>query len=328
MARRASRAGAMASEPKVVEVATALLARGNAVDAVAAAVFTAAALDPSVLLGPLQMLIGGAGAGLLAVDGRVRQPGLGLPRPRGFLAGEGAPPAARVAVPALPSAIAAALATFGGVSLARIMAPALDLARREPKGRQAVLRRVMQRGPAAFTDPEFAGELIASAGRVAGGLISERDLAELRPAVTSCKAAPLGDFSAVTVPWGALAVRDAAKPSMDGRSARVIACTDRRGLTVVACYEVSAVGLDIPELGLRAPPHAEPVRRGEVRVRAGTPRPSSAPIALVVDSKGTPSLGAGFEQERDAEKMLGHWLAAPSAQDHDHLIVVGSLGRT
>jgi hypothetical protein len=322
MQRRVPRAMAFASEGKIAEVATATLARGNAVDAVAAAVFAAAALDPSVLLGPFQMLVGGAGAGLRAVDGRVRQPGLGLPRPRGFLATQAVPLAARVAVPALPSAVAVAIATFGGVPLSKIMAPALDLARAWPKGRGAVLRRIAQRGPAAMTPAHLGGELIASAGRVAGGLLSERDLEELRPTVATCKATSMGDRQVVTVPWAALAVKETTESAVDGRGVRVVLCIDRRGLWAVACYEVSSEGLEIVELGLVAPPNAAPVMRGEARVRPGTPRTASAPIALVVEPGGAPTLGAGIEREREAEPMLGEWLVArTSGSRHPHMIV-------
>ena len=101
----------LGSDLEVAEVGRALLSRGNAVDSVAGAVFAAGALYPSVLLGPVQLLLGGAGAGLRAIDGRPRQPGLGNPRPRGFLPSEAVPPAARVGVPALPAALLAAVTT-------------------------------------------------------------------------------------------------------------------------------------------------------------------------------------------------------------------------
>ena len=97
-----TRAVAMASEGSAADAATAALAKGNAVDAVVAGVFAAAATSPSVLLGPVQILLGGAGLGLRAVDGRVRQAGKGAPRPRGFTPEQGVAPAARVGVPTLP----------------------------------------------------------------------------------------------------------------------------------------------------------------------------------------------------------------------------------
>ena len=90
MALRKARAS-VASAPEVEAAAEELLGKGNAVDAVVAGVFAAAAISPGVLLGPVQILVGGAGAGLLAIDGRVRQPGIGAPRPRGFTTGDDIP---------------------------------------------------------------------------------------------------------------------------------------------------------------------------------------------------------------------------------------------
>ena len=87
------------SEAHVAQAARDAMARGNAVDAVVTAVLLAAAESPGVFLGPVQLLIGGAGAGLQAFDGRVRQPGLGIPRPRGVQAGEAVPAPARIGVP-------------------------------------------------------------------------------------------------------------------------------------------------------------------------------------------------------------------------------------
>src|SRR5438270_11397807 len=104
MALRKSRA-AVASSPEVEAAAEELLRKGNAVDAAVAGVFAACAMAPGVLLGPVQILIGGGGVGLRALDGRVRQPGIGAPRPRGFRDGEEVPDAARVGWPWLPGTL-------------------------------------------------------------------------------------------------------------------------------------------------------------------------------------------------------------------------------
>ena len=68
MALRKARA-AVASSPEIEATAEEVLRKGNALDAVVAGVFAAAALAPGVLLGPVQILLGGAGAGFLAIDG-------------------------------------------------------------------------------------------------------------------------------------------------------------------------------------------------------------------------------------------------------------------
>ena len=98
MALRKQRAVACPS-PDIDAAAEEVLRKGNAVDAAIAAVFAAAALSPGVLLGPVQLLVGGGGAGLRAFDGRVRQPGIGAPRPRGFTSDEEIPSSARIGVP-------------------------------------------------------------------------------------------------------------------------------------------------------------------------------------------------------------------------------------
>ena len=123
---------AVASSPEVEAAAAEVLRRGNAVDAVVAGVFAACAGSPGVLLGPVQLLVGGAGAGLQAFDGRVRQPGIGAPRPRGLLASEEVPLAARVGVPWLLATLSAAIATAGSARSAR---PARSAPRRSRRWR-------------------------------------------------------------------------------------------------------------------------------------------------------------------------------------------------
>ena len=300
-----------ASEAHAAEAALAALERGNAMDAVAAGVLAAAAATPSVLLGPVQILVGGAGAGLRAIDGRTRQPGMGAPRPRGFREEDAVAPASRVAVPALPAAIATALATAGAGSLARALGPAVDIARGLSEARMAVLKRLAKNGVGALAEGRLADELVAAAGRAVGGLLSVDDLSRVRPVVTAC-AASAGARSMATAPWGADAVRD---PDAEGRDAsdasivEVVAACDARGLVAIACYEAPLDGVSILELGLVAPFAAAPVRRGEPRVRPGEPRAAAAPIALRV-SLGAVDLALGIARAAGAERQLGAMLAA------------------
>ena len=128
-----------------------MLAHGNAVDAVVAGLLVAAAAEPTVLLGPVQLLAAGAGAGLLAIDGRVRQPGIGIPRPRGALSGAVIPPTARVGVPAFPAAVATAVAALGKATLLTIAGPAVEQARPLSGERAAVLERFARQGAKAFS---------------------------------------------------------------------------------------------------------------------------------------------------------------------------------
>jgi hypothetical protein len=267
------RRAAAASESHVAEAAREVLARGNAVDAVVAGVLMAAAESPGVLLGPVQLLAGGSGAGLIAFDGRVRQPGLGTPRPRGFVSGEAIPEAARVGVPALPATLATALASLGVVTLLRAAGPAIAWAKSRSPERARLLEAIARRGAPALVEDGVAGELTAAAGRAARGLLTPDDLAASRPLVVGCDERVLGASGALTVPWRGVLAEDAS-------STHVVAAIDGRGLASVACYEVRSEGVAVPALGLVAPGYAAPVLRGEPRVSPGEPRPAAAPIVL------------------------------------------------
>lgn len=311
--KRLPRAAAAASDSKVLAVAGEVLKREHAIDAVAAGVFAACALERSVLLGPIQVLVGGAGTGLHAIDGRVQQPGKGLARPRGFLESDPIPGAARVGAPVLPAALSTALASFGSATLARALGPAIALARRASKPRMGILERLAERGPLALTRAAVAQELVLVAGRGQGGLLSARDLEELRPAVVRAEVTRLENARVATVPWGAEPVRGA--PSAESgapppsRVTRIIAAVDARGQFAVACYEVAETGLAVEALDLVAPLVAFPVLRGRTRVPPGFACPAAAPIALWEDD-GMLTLAAGLGATDRAEETLGAWLTA------------------
>jgi gamma-glutamyltranspeptidase/glutathione hydrolase len=288
------RRAAAASEHHVAEAARDVLARGNAVDAVVAGVLMAAAESPGVLLGPVQLLAGGAGAGLIAIDGRVRQPGLGAPRPRGFLAAEAVPDAARIGVPLLPASLATAVASLGAGTLLRAAGPALARAKARSPERAGVLEAVARRGAPALAEERVAAELLAAAGRVARGLLTPEDLSEAMPALTRCEERALGPSGILTVPW-----REAA----DGSFVHVVAAADGKGRVAIACYEVPDEGIQVAALGLVAPRAAEPVLRGKPRVTPGSARPAGAPIALRA-RKGVVELALGIAAAANANAVL------------------------
>jgi hypothetical protein len=265
------------------------------VDAVVAGVLMAAAEAPGVLLGPLQILAGGAGAGLIAIDGRVRQPGLGAPRPRGFLATEPVPDAARIGVPFLPASLATAIASLGAGSLLRAAGPALALARARSPERAVTLEAVARRGAPAIVEERVAAELLAAAGRVARGLLTPEDLGEVLPALVRCEERALGLSGVLTVPW-----RD---HTVDGSRVHVVAAADGKGRVAIACYEVPGEGLPVPALGLVAPCGAEPVLRGKARIAPGAARPAGAPVALRA-RKGIVELALGVAAAADADAAL------------------------
>ncbi|MDB4936083.1 MAG: hypothetical protein JWP87_3055 [Labilithrix sp.] len=318
---RKSRA-AVASSPEVEASADELLRKGNAVDAVVAGVFAACAIAPGVLLGPVQILIGGGGVGLRAVDGRVRQPGIGAPRPRGFRGDEDVPDAAKVGVPWLPATLSVAVATAGTATFAQVLAPALALAKGSP--RHDVLAKIASRGPRAVEERPLGAELLALCGRPSGGLLTSDDLSSQRPEIhpasrhvlrvggeervarstrgpssrktdtsASAGAAPR---TVIELPWanddGGMPIAPAGLVEI--ATTRAVCAVDRHGAFAIACWDEGVDGLTIPELGLRAPFFAEPVLRGETRVRPGDARPAAAPIALVGTDSGPEFAFAAF----------------------------------
>jgi gamma-glutamyltranspeptidase/glutathione hydrolase len=298
-----SKSAVSASEGHAAEAATALLAKGNAVDAVVAGVFAAAASSPGVLLGHVQLLLGGAGLGLRAVDGRVRQPGKGAPRPRGFTADQTVPLSARVGVPLLPAALAAAHASAGAATLAQVMAPAVALA--PVDGRRELLRRIARHGASAMAEEAIASELVAVAGRVAGGLLTRDDLHGALPAIVAAaeQTSAVGARRVVRVPWeGGLA----------SSKVHVVAACDHRGLLAIACYERHEDGVAVDALALVAPLVASPVLRGETRVRPGAPIDAPAPMAMAcIASAGILDTAIGVALDARVGEILAAW--APDA---------------
>jgi gamma-glutamyltranspeptidase/glutathione hydrolase len=302
MPERTLRRAAAASESHVAQAARDALTRGNAMDAVVAGVLIAAAESPGVLLGPVQLLVGGAGAGLIAIDGRVRQPGLGAPRPRGFLASEAVPDAARVGVPALPGALATALASLGTLSLRRAARPAIEWARARSPERAQLIEAFARRGAPALAEDAVAGELTATAGRSARGLLTAEDLAAVRPDVVRCADDSLGPSGILGVPWRG-------GEALDASFTHVVAAADGRGMVAVACYEVPFDGVAVSALGIIAPRTAAPVLRGQMRVVPGKPRAAASPIALRAH-RGIVNLAIGVATAQDAEDSLDALVAA------------------
>lgn len=312
---------ATATHGTVAQAAASVFPKGNAIDAVVAGVFAAAAVMPTVLFGPVQLLLGGTGAGLRAIDGRTRQPGLDQPRPRGFMAPDEVPSASRVAVPTLVGALATALVSGGSFTLSQAVAPALDIAKALSSERHAFLKRVGQRGPSLLTDARVAEAIVASAGRMSGGLISLADLEAARPDARACRVTTVGTRRVATVPWGGDAVRDAEAPFTEARAQGLVAAADAHGLVAIACFEAPLDGLPLDELGIVAPFTAAPVMRGEPRVKPGVPRPAAAPIAIG-ESGGLVDLAIGVAGAADAEShlrtLLGHAARLPTLDEAIH----------
>jgi gamma-glutamyltranspeptidase/glutathione hydrolase len=313
--RRAGMKAAAASQTHVAQAAREALSGGNAVDAVVAGVLEAAAVSPGVLLGPVQILAGGTGAGLVAIDGRVRQPGLEAPRPRGFVAGEAVPEAARVGAPAMPSALATALAMLGTATLAQAARAAAKQASAASPERAAVLKALARHGAPALSTEPVATEIVHAAGRAARGLLTVADLAAPRPDVVRRQERELTPRGLFAAPWAA--------EGENGSTTHVVIAADGRGMVAAAAYEDVSEGLAIPALGLIAPRFAAPVMRGQVRVRPGQPLPACAPVVLRVEG-GVVDLGLGVALLASAPQALSSLVEAVGAS----ATVVEALERT
>jgi len=256
----------------------ALVEGGTALDAVLAGFLGAAAERPDVLFAPLQILVAGPGVGARAFDGRVRQPGAGAPRPRGFVRGSAIPDTAYAGVPASLAAIAVAHAHDGSLSIAKLCAPAISAARRRgADARASMLARFARLGASALTDSVVARALVAAAGRVVGGLLTEEDLAAVRPATEAPREILADGSRRIIVPsWQSLL-------GAPGRRCEIIAAGDRRKVLAVLCYTPDEGGVRVPELGVSLTRDAVPVMRGIPRTSPGTPCPAPKPLAILLE---------------------------------------------
>jgi gamma-glutamyltranspeptidase/glutathione hydrolase len=274
------KSSAVASEPAAEQAAAGILEQeGTAAEALIAGFLAAAAARPGVLWSPLQALIAGPGTFARAFDGRARQPGLGLPRPRGAVDASSVPLAAHVAAPASLGALALLHAYDATLSFQRLARPALELAKGSGAAeRRALLAKVARLGPGALRAPAVLRALLAVAGRTEGGLLSEKDLAEMRPESALPREVRLdADRSALVTPWPS--------PQAPHRPVEVIVAADGRGVLGVLGYAPDDEGLAVPELGITLTRDAVVVRRGIPRVAPGEVLPVPAPLAIALSGK-------------------------------------------
>ncbi|MEP7126751.1 MAG: hypothetical protein ABJE95_37825 [Byssovorax sp.] len=268
----ASSASSVAARAAAAEI---LAEGGTAVDAVIAGFFAAAGERPGVLLAPAVALVAGTGAGARAYDGRSAQPGLGSARPRGFVADAAIPDAAYAAAPRTIAMLVLLHGHRGRTSLSVLTRAGVAAAdAQDEKSRAGLIRRVGASGVLALRSTEVARALVAAGGSVAGGMLTERDLEEARPAETDAVTTQLASGANVfTSPWAP------AEGSAAGAEA-VVAC-DGRGIVAAIAYAPSSAGIVVPELGITLARDAVPVLRGVTRLAPGTPLASCAPIALL-----------------------------------------------
>lgn len=281
------RARAIASDELAQQAAAELLLGGaTAVAAVVGGLLAVAGARPGVLLGPVSVLVAGVGVGARAFDGRSCQPGRGVRRPRGFVAGTAVPLAARVAVPKGVLAALVARSLDPSVSAGVLLRAGIAEAERDhAPARAALLRRIRDQGAAALRAPEFTRPLLRRAGPSEGGLLTPQDFEAVPGVDHAGRETAVGAGVWVEAPW----VDEGTEPPGSAPAPGVghaILAVDPRGVFAALAYREAEQGLAVPELDLVAPLLAAPVLRGVARVRPGTRLPAPAPIALGRDREG------------------------------------------
>ena len=282
-----ARSQAIASDPVAEEAARdLLLSGGSAVGAVLAGYFAVAGAYAGVLLAPISVIVAGVGSGARAFDGRLRQPGRGTKRPRGFKQGDPIPDSARVAVPGSVAAALVAHAYDGGKSLGGIMKTGISRAERSgAASRASLLRRIRAVGAAALTEASFVRPLLHVAGPSQGGLVTPSDFGTASELDQPAHERKYGGGTLAEPPWAA----DFEESTSDelGIGGAVVAI-DVRGVCAALCYRRVVDGLPVDELEIEVPLVAVPVRRGVTRIAPGASLPAPTPIAVARERNGAP----------------------------------------
>lgn len=282
-----------------------LLSGSSAVSAVLAGYFVACGAHAGVLLGPLTLLVAGVGSGVRAFDGRLRQPGLGTKRPRGFTESEEIPDAAFVAAPQSIAAAVVAHAYDRGGPIAEVVRRGIRQAKQVgAEARAEVLESVRSHGAKALSSTRIARPLLHAAGVSEGGLLTSADLSTVFDVDVAAIANP-GAPDWMQAPWlteqadGSPAEsRVTPEPALDGETQlkdlrfKLIAAVDVRGVFAAAAYTLTPSGVSVDELELEAPRSAMPVLRGVTRINPGCPIPAPMPLAIQM-SGGRPVAAVG-----------------------------------
>lgn len=278
-----SAAKAAASHALMRDAADEVLAEhGSAVDAVIAGFFALAGDDGGGLLAPVVALVGGAGAGGRVIDGRAAQPGVGAPRPRGFLSDAPVPLAAYAAAPRSVAALFHLHAAQGRSSFGRLARAGVERARALGADERAkFLRRIASEG---VTGLRRDGEsILRVAGVHASGLVTEEDLGgapDDMPAKLIALTAKSGEESRVLLePW----FRGG---SSEAPLAQIVVAADSRGMIAALAVHVGGSSrgreqLLVPELEIALPLCADPVMRGKERTKPGVILSAPSTLALL-----------------------------------------------
>jgi gamma-glutamyltranspeptidase/glutathione hydrolase len=246
-----------------------MIAGASALRAAAAGYVAVMGEHPGVILGGASILLYGHGA-MRAFDGRLRQPGLGAKRPRGWLNSEEIPDPAYCAAPLNFAALFVALAYDEDHRNALVFRSGIACARAAGAMERARLLELIQaRGANAWADPQLHRPLLNQAGAAEGGMLSRLDFEcgnELDFAATT-RSDEGGTW--LEEPWAHSA------PITDEVVVEGICAVDRRGVAAVISYERCSTGIAINDWQIVAPHRAAPVLRGVTRVRPGIRLPTT-----------------------------------------------------
>lgn len=219
---------------------------------------------PGVLWGPLGLLLHGLGVSR-AFDGRLRQPGVGGKRPRGFTEKERIPGAALVPAAQTVPTLFVALGYDDERRYSELFKPGLTAAKRAGAPRRAaLLKRIKELGARAFMEPSLHRPLLHVGSASEGGLLGVKDFEPPNAIDLVTAREPESEQQVrVTFPWQP-ASESSTEPGY-------IAALDRRGSGVLLRYERAVVGEEVDEWELLLPHSAAAVRRGVTRVRPGEP---------------------------------------------------------
>lgn len=296
----AQRIAAISNDPVAEQAASeSLLSGGTALGAVLSGFFASAGATSGVLLGSVSILVAGVGSGARCFDGRLRQPGLGVKRPRGFRDEDPIPDAAFIAVPSAMSAIAVALAYDEDRSLSSVVRYGIQQAQRVGADARAELLKIVRgAGAGAFSHAAFMRPLLHLGGPSEGGNLTSTDFAAI-PTDLDVPASPHPERSEwVEVPW---AVDGASVASNSSGVQLTVLAFDVRGVAAAISFQRAKDGISFDTLELEAPRAAVPVLRGVSRVAPGERIPCAVSMAIqfeagrpiaVVASPGVARLGA------------------------------------
>jgi hypothetical protein len=300
------RADALSSDLNLEPIIRDTLARsGSAVSAVAAGFFFAAGAYDDVLLAPTVLLVAGVGSGARTFDGRLRQPGLGAKRPRGFLETETVPQAARVALPTTVPALSLALAYQGKGSLTGLVRAGVSAAEAAgASGRAAVLERIGAVGAQALGESAFAQPFLHVASPSEGGLLTHADFSAAADDLSLAALGHRNDAGMTMVPpFDAPLSPD---PALG--TGEAIVAVDAQGVFAALSYRRLGTGLRVDPLELVAPLAAAPVLRGKTRIRPGARLLSPAPLLVRATEGGAPMEVAAAPRAKSAATLEGEVL--------------------